>query len=229
MVIKNKKLKYSLGSLILVVSFVVGGSVFAERSDLSKLEEWGGNLKNNVEKQDSEEDDIYARGKNTIITNSEIEQAKEFYMISGLDEEEALAQSIEYVTEREALYQAAIQSGYSVTDEEVWAYLDELKEFITEADNKEDVMAVINQFDSEQDYWDYEFSVYQKDLPIQNYVADLEKEYMQASTNSDYKANTNSISSDSIDTSEIEENWQASYEELKKELVEDEEFEIIKE
>lgn len=229
MVIKNKKLKYSLGSLILVVSFVVGGSVFAERSDLSKLEEWGGNLKNNVEKQDSEEDDIYARGKNTIITNSEIEQAKDFYMISGLDEEEALAQSIEYVTEREALYQAAIQSGYSVADEEVWAYLDELKEFITEADNKEDVMAVINQFDSEQDYWDYEFSVYQKDLPIQNYVADLEKEYMQASTNSDYKANTNSISNDSIDTSEIEENWQATYEELKKELVEDEEFEIIKE
>lgn len=229
MVIKNKKLKYSLGSLILVVSFVVGGSVFAERSDLSKLEEWGGNLKNNVEKQDSEEDDIYARGKNTIITNSEIEQAKDFYMISGLDEEEALAQSIEYVTEREALYQAAIQSGYSVTDEEVWAYLDELKEFITEVDNKEDVMAVINQFDSEQDYWDYEFSVYQKDLPIQNYVADLEKEYMKVSTNSDYKANTNSISNDSIDTSEIEENWQATYEELKKELVEDEEFEIIKE
>ncbi|MFA9379283.1 MAG: hypothetical protein ACERKZ_21440 [Lachnotalea sp.] len=45
MIIKNKKFKYSLGSLILVVSLVVGGSVLAECSDLSKLEEWGGILK----------------------------------------------------------------------------------------------------------------------------------------------------------------------------------------
>lgn len=183
----------------------------------------GGNLKNYVDKQDSQDDDVYARGKDTIITNSEIEQAKDFYIISGLGEEEATTKSIEYVTEREALYQAAIQNGYSVTDEEVLAYLEELKEIINEADNKEDAMEVISQFDSEQDYWDYEFSVYQKDLPIQNYVADLEKEYMQAS------ANSNSIASDSSDASEIEENWQASYEELKKELVADEEFEIINE
>lgn len=30
--------------------------------------------------------------------------------------------------ERDATYQKAISEGYSVTDEEVWAYLDELKE-----------------------------------------------------------------------------------------------------
>lgn len=32
---------------------------------------------------------------------------------------------------------------------------------------------------TEEDYWNYEFSVYEKNLPIQNYVADLECSYAQ--------------------------------------------------
>ncbi len=35
-------------------------------------------------------------------------------------------------------------------------------------------MAVINQFESEDAYWEYEFEVYRKSLPIQNYVKSLE-------------------------------------------------------
>lgn len=79
--------------------------------------------------------------------------------------------------EREALYAAALHNGYSVTENEVWAYLKELKETINTADNKEDADAVMKSFGSEKEYWDYEFTVYHKNLPIQKYVDSLRAQY----------------------------------------------------
>ena len=63
-----------------------------------------------------------------------------------------------------------------MTDQEVYDYLEKLKVFIEQSDNKEDAMAIIEQFDSEEDYWNYEFEVYKKDLPIQKYMAAKEKQ-----------------------------------------------------
>ena len=65
--------------------------------------------------------------------------------------EEARKQAILYVEEREALYQQAIEAGYTVTDKEVYDYLEELKQFINQSENKEDAMAIIEQFDSEEE------------------------------------------------------------------------------
>ncbi|RDY30362.1 hypothetical protein [Lachnotalea glycerini] len=156
-------------------------------------------------------------------------------MISGLDEEEANIKAIEYCKEREALYQAAIQNGYTVTDEEVWEYLDQLREVLEGASNKDDAMSIINQFDSEDDYWNYEFTVYQKNLPKQNYVADLEKNYFKDSniskdSISSNKGSQNFTDADSGDLeydSVKEEKWQTSFDELKKDLVADEDFEVV--
>ena len=59
------------------------------------------------------------------------------------------------------------QKAILVTDEEVWAYLDELKEIINGATNKDEAQALINQFDSEEEYWQHEFEVYKINLPIE--------------------------------------------------------------
>lgn len=111
--------------------------------------------------------------------------------------------------------QAAIDNGYSVTDEEVWDYIEELKEIINSADNKEDALAIMKQFDSEEDYWNYEFSVYQKNLPIQNYVHDIEQMYMQRSTYADKGPN------------DIELEWQQYFEQMKADLVDKENYQMI--
>ncbi len=54
------------------------------------------------------------------------------------------------------------QNGYSVTDEQVQAYIEDMKLQLESVDNSEDIQDVIDQFDSEDDYWAYEFTVYQK-------------------------------------------------------------------
>ncbi len=140
MFLKNKKIKYSLGIFLLLLVLVASGLALQDHVNKSKLKERRNYLTNKVN-----EKDIYALGKNTVITNSEIEQTTKYCMMSGFSEEDAKTQAIAQIKEREALYQAAVQNGYSVTDEEVWEYLNKLKESINEAENKEDVMAIINQ------------------------------------------------------------------------------------
>ena len=125
--------------------------VAEDKSQTEMFSEWGSILSQNID------------------SNNEEAAAVEFYRMQGMSEEEAKEQAIDYLKERDQLYEEAVKAGYDVTDSEVEAYLEELKQTLYHADNSEDVMAVMEQFDSEEDYWKYEFEVYKKDLPIIKY------------------------------------------------------------
>lgn len=191
--------------IVLVLITVLSMSSYATSSSSVTMSDWGETL---AEKsKDMQSEDIYAVGKNAIVTNKDVDQAVEFYILSGLDEQNAKEEAVKYTFQREALYQAAIENGYSVTDEEVWEYLEELKDTINHADNKEDIITIMSQFETENDYWNFEFSVYQKNLPIQRYVHDLEESFMQSS---------------------IKENeWDQYFEQMKENLVLKESYQII--
>ena len=117
--------------------------------------------------------------KQPVISEKDIELAENFYLLSGMDEENAHKRAAEYVEKRETLYQEAVSNGYDVTDQEVWDYLEELKVIINQADNREDALKAMGQFESEEAYWEYEFTVYKINLPIQNYVRDMEKTFIE--------------------------------------------------
>lgn len=192
---------------------MVGIPILAEPSYETKFSDWGNLLKQYANDENGNEM-IYARGKNGVITNKEVEQAMMFYTTFGMNQEDARKQAVLYVEEREALYQQAIEAGYTVTDQEVYDYLEKLKVFIKQSDNKEDAMAIIEQFDSEEDYWNYEFEVYKKDLPIQKYMAAKEKEFKE-------------VAPQAKSINEIEEEWQDYYEQIKAQAVENEEFKVV--
>jgi len=196
-----------------ILFLMVGIPILAEPSYETKFSDWGNLLKQYVNDENGNEM-IYARGKNGVITNKEVEQAMMFYTTFGMNQEDARKQAVLYVEEREALYQQAIEAGYTVTDQEVYDYLEKLKVFIEQSDNKEDAMAIIEQFDSEEDYWNYEFEVYKKDLPIQKYMAAKEKEFKE-------------VAPQAKSINEIEEEWQDYYEQIKAQAVENEEFKVV--
>lgn len=210
----EKKIQALCASLFMgILLFMAGVQTFAEPSYTSKFSDWGNLLKQYVNDENGNEM-IYARGKNGVITNKEVEQAIMFYTTFGMNQEDARKQAVLYVEEREALYQQAIEAGYTVTDQEVYDYLEKLKVFIEQSDNKEDAMAIIEQFDSEEDYWNYEFEVYKKDLPIQKYMAAKEKEFKE-------------VAPQAKSINEIEEEWQDYYEQIKAQAVENEEFKVV--
>ena len=118
----KKKIQALCASLFMgILLFMAGVQTFAEPSYTSKFSDWGNLLKQYANVED-EEETIYARGKNGVITNKEVEQAIAFYDTFGMSAEEARKQAILYVEEREALYQQAIEAGYTVTDKEVYDY-----------------------------------------------------------------------------------------------------------
>lgn len=210
----KKGVQALIASLFMGILFLmVGIPILAEPSYATKFSDWGNLLKQYANDENGNEM-IYARGKNGVITNKEVEQAMMFYTTFGMNQEDARKQAVLYVEEREALYQQAIEAGYTVTDQEVYDYLEKLKVFIEQSDNKEDAMAIIEQFDSEEDYWNYEFEVYKKDLPIQKYMAAKEKEFKE-------------VAPQAKSINEIEEEWQDYYEQIKAQAVENEEFKVV--
>ena len=91
--------------------------------------------------------------------------------------------------ERNALYVAAIQNGFSVTDEEIQEWLTELRTML-ENDTTGVYQAALDGFDSEEAYWAYEYEVYRVDLPIQNYVSSLQQGINVISEHGNYNSDT---------------------------------------
>lgn len=146
--------------------------------------EWGESIQKYVDKIDEGDKAMQESLKpvedgKIILPQIEIDMAKEFYMISGYEEMEAESLAIQYTKEINALYQEALANGYAVSDQEIQEYLEELKKLYQEAENKEEVYSFMDRFESEQAYWDFQFEVYKKNLPIQKYNAAGEREFME--------------------------------------------------
>lgn len=164
--------------------------------------------------------DAYAYGKNATVSTKDVLQAKEYYMAGGLNEDEAEEKAASYMMEREALYNAAIRSGYSVTNQEVREYVAELKELLESSDQYDLVLAVMDSFDSEEEYWEYQFTVYQINLPIQKYVQALQLEFQNSLATTYSAAETNDSASNYTEL------WNDYYDSYKQDLVEQENYSL---
>ena len=100
--------------------------VINEKESNIDLTEKAGQLFNSY--RDKADESIYARGKSGgVITTKDIEQATEFYILAGYEQSDAEDKAVEYMLRRDATYQRAIAAGYSVSDDEINDYLDDLK------------------------------------------------------------------------------------------------------
>lgn len=137
-------------------------------------EMYGRNLKKDY---DSDEMLVYFKGKTAVITKKDLEMSIDNLVLSGLKEENAIKEAVKLTMEREALYEEAVAEGFNVTDDEIKDYFEELKGTMDKAENKVQVDAIIKGFGSEEKYWDFEFGIYKKDLPIIKYQKALETQY----------------------------------------------------
>jgi hypothetical protein len=169
---------------------------YSEDGDMDKLVE------------DLDEDEIYEIGDNIIISNDEVSQYEKFFSLNGDDNAQESAE--EYARERNALYVAALENGFEVTEQEIFDYLDKLKEEIKSTLTAEEYRNLYTSYGTEEEYWDYEFEVYKINLPIQNYVSSLENQYKEA-----YSA---------TDSIVLEQMWTEEYENIKKTLVDEQNF-----
>ena len=123
-------------------------------------------------------EDIFEVGNDILITNQEVEVAKAFYILQGYSDRDATQTAVKYIEDYNAMYVEAVYNGFDVSEKEVEKYISDLKNLTEQAGNSDEVKKVISQFDSEDEYWDYQKIISQKQLPIQNYEKSLEKEYL---------------------------------------------------
>ena len=84
-----------------------------------------------------------------------------------------------------------------------------------EAENKDELEAIISAYPSEDAYWDYMKKVYRKHLIAQNYVADLEKSFADG-----YSGEKG--------TEEYNKAWRQWFASFKKKAIAEEGFEAVK-
>lgn len=175
-----------------------------EGIDYSEYYSADGNMEKVVASSDKKLAEV---GKNIAITEAEINQYTVFYELQG--EENPEEKALSYAKERNALYVKAMENGYDVTDEEVYAYLDELKAMLQKDNNQEMYQSAMEGFLSEDDYWAYEFAVYKVDLPIQKYNAAMKETYREKSN---------------LSEEEFEKAWSEEFEQMKEEAVREQNF-----
>lgn len=206
---KKKRETLVYGTALLLTCLVVGISVTASSS--FPYQKWGKRLNEYHQKKD--EGIAYAIGEHGMITVDEVELAKYCYSLQGLTDEEAEKAAVNDCMKREATYQKACREGYSVTDQEIWDFINEYKLTIKEAENYNELEQIMSQFDSEQDYWNFQFSIYKKDLVIIKFIQDYQADFNQ---NNNFQ-----------DASERDAAWSACYDKLRNDLVAEENFQIV--
>ncbi len=154
-------------------------------------------------------------GKHVDITLEELKESERFYLAKGESETDARKDALYCQEEYNALVAKAKENGYSVTEQDVDDYLAQLKEMFKEAENKDELEAIISAYPSEDAYWDYMKKVYRKHLIAQNYVADLEKSFAK-----DYFGEQGS--------DEYNKAWRQWFDSFKKKAIAEEGFEAVK-
>lgn len=148
--------------------------------EMAFFEQWGAVLKDDSDDIKTEPYALPNPDENTIIVpKSEVDQAIEFYKLQDITDAEAKIKAEEYTKKRNALYHEAVLNGFDVTDSELNDFLENQKQFLAEAENSAQANAMIDGFGDEDAYWEYEWYVYKKNLPIMKYREFLQEQYYQ--------------------------------------------------
>ena len=214
----SKKGKVISAVVVVTGCLALAGSVVQNNSQANgkvSLEGFGKVLiKEYKNPEEASAKNLYAKGNYSEITKTDMEKAIAYYKAKGMSEEEAEKEAYKYEKESAALCTEAMKAGCKATDKEVADYVSDMRaeyegKKLDESSQKQ-VDEIIAQFDSPEDYWKYEKTVYQKLLPQIKYREKLEKEYSEKHAG-DSKAD-----------------WGKYFDNYRKEIVEKEDFKFVK-
>lgn len=224
-----RKKFFSVLSVCLLLC-LLGIPAYADcNNDISDVDKWGNTIQGYADAIVSHDESIeeslrMPEGKEIVLPQIEIDMAKDFYISSGYEEKKAEKLAVQYVKEINVLYQEAIANGFTVSDQEIQEQLEQLKNQYQTAENKEEIHAFIEKFENEQAYWDFQFEMYKKDLPIQKYNAARERAFIEEKQSSIEKKRAFAISPE--ERMKIQEEWENVFDEEKETSVKEYEYTI---
>ena len=169
----------------------------------------------------SDENIIYAKGKDIEITEKELNNhAARLINAGGREREEAYKEAYDTIVRRKTLLHAALQAGYKVSDGELDQIIEKEKENLQDPDVKEQAEELYEGFGGEEAYWEYIREIKRETAICYKYINEKEKEYREAHEDEE-------LISYGEDGS-IHDAWEEEKEKLIQQLIEEQQIEIIK-
>ena len=123
------------------------------------------------------------KGNKIYVDSNEVLILTEKYKLSGI--EDASEKALRFILEREALYLAATEAGYSTTQVEAQEIVNEMKESFHKADNFNDFLEYLNGAEMREDeYWIKQVDIVAKENTMAKFV-NAQKEQLKSSQNLD--------------------------------------------
>ncbi len=172
---------FSLWTAVLTVSLAGVPSMASATRLLSTAElcfQWGQTLKTIETNRTNGEDEVFLEGTDCEIMESDVQCMEEFYLLSGSSDDEAYDLAVEECKEKAALYAEAQRRGFYVSEEEAEDYVEnELRPMLETSENSSNLEEVISGYGSKEDYWELQYEIYEKALPIQQLKEELQAEF----------------------------------------------------
>ena len=173
---KRKTLIIIISALILICLNI---SAFAANNTEDLMFQFGMLYKEKAENKVVDKDASIYSGK-IVVDEKEVEQIAKEYELIG--EKDAYRIATEFIKKREALYLEATSLGYSVSDDEIQAIIEQEIIKTIESDNYDEVAEFFKGANmTVEEYWRNCFDRIKKDTIIADYVNDLKRELFDSS------------------------------------------------
>ncbi len=144
-----------------------------------------------IDKQPVDYKNVYAIGKDIVIYSDELQKIVDKYRISdpNFDEAASKEKAYNYLLRREVEYQAAIDKGYTVTDEEIQDYVNKQIEWSKkseQAGGADEFSAFLQGAGmSMEEYWQSQYDVLGKELLASKYFEGVYKDFLSQTKSED--------------------------------------------
>lgn len=173
---------------------------------------------------------IAVKGNDFTIYNDEVEYFTQRAILLGAsDRIEARNYELQYLIRREVLFFKAKKCGFLAKNAEVNKYLKKQADVFERSSNSDDFSTYFNTIGLTYDeYWQMQFDTIKKDITITNYLTSIRKKLAKDNKlkyySLDYVADLSCVD---IEYKKFEELWKLKYEELLRQLTEEEHIRVL--
>lgn len=168
--------------VVLLIGLILSGSfIFSSIKADTAINDCASNIKEQL--NTNGKGSIVLKGKNITITKEEIELKEKAYELKNdINPENA---AVQHLLERKVLLNKAIEMGFKATEEEVDQQISSVKEAVKDAENCNDYIDFMNQYDGGEDaYWQDIRETTKETLIINKYLNCEKEKYEQTNKNS---------------------------------------------